>query len=132
MTPSVYTTITYGLDTGPIYAFVVLGWIAMMAMMLYSKKPSSCADEDNSKTSIKGSVHFKPDELISADDFSNSIDALLNNLNNHEVEKIGILHHDTLCAVAITHEHYQRLLQCTKLFETKEAHDENTADTHSK
>jgi hypothetical protein len=127
MTPSVHTTITYGLDTGTIYALIVLGWIAMM---LYYQKLSGCADEDNSNGIGDSSIHFKPDELVSADDFSNSIDALLNNLNNHEVEKIGILHRDTLCAVAITHEYYQRLLHCTKLFETKEAHDENSTDTH--
>jgi hypothetical protein len=46
MTPVIHTTITYGIDTGAIYFLLALGWMGMMAMMLYSEKPSGCTDEE--------------------------------------------------------------------------------------
>ena len=116
MTPSVHTTITYGLDTGTIYVLIALGWMGMMAMMLYSEKPSGCSDEEKSNAIGDASIAYKSNELVSTDDFANNMETFIDKLTNHEVEKIGILHNDTLCAVAVSHENYQRLLQCSMLY----------------
>ncbi len=130
MTPSVHTTITYGLDTGTIYVLIALGWMGMMAMMLYSEKPSGCSDEEKTNDTGNASIAYKPNELVSTDDFANNMETFIDKLTNHEIEKIGILHNDMLCAVAVSHENYQRLLQCSMLYTKEEAPHEDTAHTH--
>jgi hypothetical protein len=59
-------------------------------------------------------------ELVSADDFAENMDALIDKLNNQEMAKIGILHNDAICAVVVTYAEYQRLLHCIELYENGE------------
>jgi hypothetical protein len=132
MTPAVHTTITYGMDTGTIYALIALGWMGMMAMMLYSEKPSGCRDEDNSTVIRDSSSYFKSNELVSTDDFSDNMDSFMDKLHRNELEKIGILTNDTISIVAMPHAHYQKLLDCCKRYGQEEGFNEDTANTHRK
>ena len=61
-------------------------------------------------------VYCRRNELVSAEDFAKNIDALIDRLNDHEVEKIGILYNDTLSAVVVSQAEYQRLLKYSELY----------------
>lgn len=70
-------------------------------------------------------VYYRRNELVSAEDFAKNIDVLIDRLNDHEVEKIGILHNDTLSAVVVSPTQYQRLLKYSELSGKEEKHHDN-------
>jgi hypothetical protein len=53
------------------------------------------------------------------------MDVLIDRLNDHDVEKIGILHNDTLSAVVVSQAEYQRLLKYSTLSGKEEKHHDD-------
>ena len=144
MTPWVHTTITYGIDSALIFPLMFLGIMVIFAIMSYNesrgdseldtKQIKKLIDEhinerkkDQEKADFKGdsAVNYTLNELISADDFAKNMDVLIDRLNDHDVEKIGILHNDTLSAVVVSQTQYQRLLKYSALSGKKEKHHDD-------
>lgn len=46
MNPVTHSTLTFGMESGVIYVLLALGWMGLMAMMLYSEKKDNCIDEE--------------------------------------------------------------------------------------
>lgn len=134
MTPSIHTTITYGIDSALIFPLMFLGIMVIFAIMSYNesrgdsgmdaKQIKKLIDEhinerkkDQEKADFKGdsAVCYTRYELVSAEDFAKNMDVIIDRLNDHDVEKIGILHNDRLSAVVVSQTQYQRLLKYSTL-----------------
>lgn len=139
MTPPIHTTITYGIDSALIFPLMFLGIMVIFAIMSYNesrgnlgmdaKQIKKLIDEhlyerkkEQEKADFKGdsAVCYTRNELISTDDFAKNMDVLIDRLNDHDVEKIGILHNDALSAVVVSQAEYQRLLKYSELYSKEE------------
>ncbi|MFA6189814.1 MAG: hypothetical protein WC680_11110 [Sulfuricurvum sp.] len=144
MTPSIHTTITYGIDSALIFPLMFLGIMVIFAIMSYNesrgdsgldaKQIKELIDEhlnerkkDQEQADFKGdpAVFYTRNELISTDDFAKNIDVLIDRLNDHDVEKIGILQNDMLSAVVVSQTQYQRLLKYSELYSKEEKHHDD-------
>jgi hypothetical protein len=144
MTPSIHTTITYGIDSALIFLLMFLGIMVIFAIMSYNesrgnlgldtKQIKKLIDEhlnerkkDQEQADFKGdsAVYYSRNELVSAEDFAKNMDVLIDRLNDHDVEKIGILHNDTLSAVVVSQTQYQRLLKYSELYSKEGKHHDN-------
>ena len=70
-------------------------------------------------------VYCTRNELVSTEDFAKNMDVLIDKLNDHDMEKIGILYNDTLSAVVVSKTQYQRLLKYSELYSKEEKHNDN-------
>lgn len=144
MTSSVHTTITYGIDSALIFLLMFLGIMVIFAIMSYNesrgdpgmdaKQSKELIDEhlnerkkDQEQADFKGdsAVCYTRNELVSAEDFAKNMDVLIDRLNDHDVEKIGILHNDTLSAVVVSQTQYQRLLKYSEIYSKEEKHHDD-------
>jgi hypothetical protein len=144
MIPSAHTTITYGIDSALIFPLMFLGIIVVLAIMSYSEsrgdssmdakqieKPIdeqlNARKKDQERADFTGDsmVYCARNELVSAEDFAKNMDVIIDRLNDHDVEKIGILYNDTLSAVVVSGTEYQRLLKYSELYSKEEKHHDN-------
>lgn len=144
MTPWVHTTITYSIDSALIFPLMFLGIMVIFAIMSYNESRGDSGldakqikklidehlnerKEDQEKADYKGdsAIYYTCNELISTDDFAKNIDVIIDRLNDHDVEKIGILHNDTLSTVVVSQTEYQRLLKYSELYSKEEKHNDD-------
>ena len=71
------------------------------------------------KETMQPPVPFSLTEIKCVDSVAKNIDTYLDALTSNELEKIGIMKEDTLAAVMISIEHYEKLLESVLPIQTE-------------